>query len=141
MIGSRSRWACRSKVSPNVGINVFRRLPQTLSAASHNTVNTWRTASSYSRLHSRVAFVAAEAPLLPQQLDGVLAVIPSQGRELIENRDLFTERRAAIPHSQRFEQLLAYRHADLPRHVALLPPDNPTGSKLREATGQHGLQF
>jgi hypothetical protein len=23
----------------------------------------------------------------------------------------------------------------------LLPPDNPTGSKLREATGQHELQF
>jgi hypothetical protein len=29
----------------------------------------------------------------------------------------------------------------LPCHVVLLPPDNPTGSKLREATGQHELQF
>ena len=27
--------------------------------------------------------------------------------------------------------------SDLPRHVALPPPDNPTGNKLREATGQH----
>ena len=35
------------------------------------------------------------------------------------------------------DQLLACRHADLPRHVALPPPDNPTGNKLREATGQH----
>jgi hypothetical protein len=29
----------------------------------------------------------------------------------------------------------------LPRHLEPLPPDNPTGSKLREATGQHELQF
>jgi hypothetical protein len=38
-------------------------------------------------------------------------------------------------------QLLACRHADLPRHLVPLPPDNPTGSKLREATDQRELQF
>jgi Thioesterase superfamily len=36
------------------------------------------------------------------------------------------------------DQLLACRHADLPRHVVPLLPDNPTGSNLREATGQLG---
>ncbi|MEO8299971.1 MAG: SDR family NAD(P)-dependent oxidoreductase, partial [Burkholderiales bacterium] len=54
----------------------------------------------------------------------------------IEDLDPVTERRAAIPLPQRLDQLLACRHADLPRHVVPLPPDNPTGSKLREATGQ-----
>lgn len=36
------------------------------------------------------------------------------------------------------DQLFARRRADLPRHVALPPSDNPTGSKLDETTGQHG---
>ena len=44
--------------------------------------------------------------------------------------------RAAISQPQRLDQFLACRHADLPRHVALPPPDHPTGSNLREATGQ-----
>jgi hypothetical protein len=38
-------------------------------------------------------------------------------------------------------QLLGCRHANLPRHLVPLPSDNPTGSKLREATGQQELQF
>jgi hypothetical protein len=29
----------------------------------------------------------------------------------------------------------------LPRHLVPLPPDNPTGSKVHEATGQQELQF
>ena len=76
--------------------------------------------------------------LLAQHPDRVLAVIAGQGHEFIEDLDPLTECRAAIPHPQRLDQLLACRHADLPRHVVLLPPDNPTGSKLREATGQLG---
>jgi hypothetical protein len=71
----------------------------------------------------------------------VLAVIPSQSYELVENLDPITERRAAIPQLQCCNQLLACRHADLPRHLVPLLPDNPTGSKLREATGQRKLQF
>ena len=74
--------------------------------------------------------------LLAQHPDRVLAVIAGQGHELIEDLDPVTERRAAIPLPQRLDQLLACRHADLPHHVVPLPPDNPTGSKLREATGQ-----
>ena len=46
MTGSKSRWPCRSMASTNIGISAFRRLPQTRSAASHSTVNAWRTASS-----------------------------------------------------------------------------------------------
>ena len=76
--------------------------------------------------------------LLAKQPDRVLAVIAGHGHELIEDLDPVTEYRAAIPLPQRLDQLLACRHADLPRHVVPLPPDNPTGSKLREATGQHG---
>ena len=63
--------------------------------------------------------------------------IAGQGHKLVENLDPFTERRAAIPHPQCFDQLLACCHADSPRHVVPLPPDHPTGSNLREATGQH----
>lgn len=62
---------------------------------------------------------------------------PGQDHELVEALDPFTERRAAITHPQCVDQLFACCHADLPRHVVLLPPDNPTGSKLREAIGQH----
>ena len=46
MIGTKSRWPWRSIASTNIGINAFRRLPQTRSTASHNTVSAWRTASS-----------------------------------------------------------------------------------------------
>ena len=76
--------------------------------------------------------------LLSQHPDGVLAVVAGQGHELIEDLDLVHRRRAAVARSQRFDQLLACCHADSPRHVVLLPPDHPTGSKLREATGQLG---
>jgi hypothetical protein len=55
--------------------------------------------------------------------------------QLVENLDPITERHAAIPQLQCRNQLLACRHADLPRHLVPLLPDNPTGSKLREATG------
>ena len=68
----------------------------------------------------------------------MLAVIARQGHEFVEDLDSFIQRRAAIPHPQCVDQLLACCHADLPCHVVLLPPDHPTGSKLREATGQHG---
>src|ERR1700692_2517280 len=78
--------------------------------------------------------------LLPQQPDCVLAVIPSQSYELVENLDSITERRAAIPQLQCGNQLFACRHADLPRHLVRLLPGNPTGSKLREATGKRELQ-
>jgi hypothetical protein len=71
----------------------------------------------------------------------VLAVIPSQSYELVENLDPITERRAAIPQLQCRNQLIACRHAHLPRHLVPLLPENPTGSKLREATGQRKLQF
>ena len=60
------------------------------------------------------------------------------GIELVEGLDPITERRAEIPQPQCLDQLFACRHADLPRQVALLPLDYPTGSNLREATGQHG---
>jgi len=79
--------------------------------------------------------------MLPQQPDGVLAVISGQSYELVENPDPITERRASIPQLQCCDQLLACRHADLPRHLVSLPPDNPAGSKLREATGQRELHF
>lgn len=72
-----------------------------------------------------------------QHPDRVLAVIAAQGHEPVEDMDSFTERRPAIPHLQRCDQLFACSHADLPCHVVLLPPDHPAGSKLREATGQH----
>jgi hypothetical protein len=58
MTGSRSRCPCRSMASISFGINAFSRLPQTRSAASHNTISAWRTASSYSRSRSRVRFAA-----------------------------------------------------------------------------------
>lgn len=73
--------------------------------------------------------------------DGVLAVIPGESHEPVENPDPVTERRAAIPRLQGCYQLLGCRHANLPRHLVPLPSDNPTGSKLREATGQQELQF
>jgi hypothetical protein len=68
----------------------------------------------------------------------VLAVVPGQGDELIQDLRLLRLRRAALARSQCFDQLLACCHADSPRHVVLLPSDYPTGSKLREATGQLG---
>ena len=62
MTGSRSRWPCRSMASTNIGINGFRRLPHTRSAASHNTVNAWATASSYTRLRRRTSVAGANSP-------------------------------------------------------------------------------
>ena len=140
MTGSRSRWPCRSIASTSFGINAFSRLPQTRSAASHNTVRACRTASSYNRLRSSVPLCCTG--LLPQQPDSVLAMIPGQSYELVENPDPVAERRAAataiaVPatNSLRVVMLLWL--------VTFVPlqPDNPTGSKLREATGQRELQF
>ena len=74
-----------------------------------------------------VDFGASDMPLTDEEL--------AKG-ELVEDLDPITERRAAIPQPQCLDQRLAWGHADLPRHVALPPPDHPTGSKLREATGQ-----
>ena len=50
----------------------------------------------------------------------------------------YTEHIQPVALPQRLDQLLACCHADLPRHVVPLPPDHPTGSNLREATGQLG---
>ena len=69
-----------------------------------------------------------------QYADCVLAVIAGQGHELVEVLDPIAERRAAISQPQCLHQLLACRHADWRRHVARLPPDSPTGNKLREVT-------
>lgn len=65
-----------------------------------------------------------------------LAVVTRQGHELIENPDPISESRASISQPQCLNQFLVCRYADLPRHVALLPTDHPSGNKLREATGQ-----
>lgn len=66
---------------------------------------------------------------LAQYPDRVFAVIDGQSHKFIEDLDPVTECRAAVPHPHRFDQLLACRYADLPRHLVLLPLDNPTGSK------------
>ena len=68
-------------------------------------------------------------------------VVAGQRHELVEDLDPITERRAAISRPLGLNQRLACCHADLPRHAALLPPDHPTGSNLREATGQLGEQI
>jgi len=83
------------------------------------------------------AHFGCRAELPAQYADRVPAVVAGQGHELVEDLDPIAERRAAISQPQCLDQLLACGHADSPRHVALPPPDNPTGSKLREATGQH----
>ena len=64
-----------------------------------------------------------------------------QAHELVENFDLLTDLRTATPNPQCFDQPLARRHSDLPCHVDLPPPDNPTGGKSREGTGQHEEQI
>ncbi|MGF6808448.1 hypothetical protein OKW30_003574 [Paraburkholderia sp. Clong3] len=122
MTGSRSRWPCRSMASISFGINAFRRLPQTRSAASHNTVSAWRTASSYRLVVQPVAL----ARPLPRRA----APAAAGWRACGDTAQL-----------QCCDQLLTCRHADLPCHLVSLPPDNPAGGKLREATGQRELHF
>ena len=68
----------------------------------------------------------------------VRSVIPRQIYKFIEDLDPVAERRAAISCSQRIGPFFAGGHADSRLHVVMLPPANPTGSNLREATGQHG---
>jgi len=84
------------------------------------------------------AHVDCWAELSAKYADRVLAVVAGESHEFVEDLDPITERRAAISQSQCLDQLLACGHADLPRHVAPPPPDHPTGSRLCEATGQHG---
>jgi len=74
---------------------------------------------------------------LAQHTNGMLAVIPRQRYEFVEDLDPVAESRTAISRSQRLGQFFACCHADSPLHVVLLPPDSPTGSNLREAIGQH----
>jgi hypothetical protein len=66
------------------------------------------------------------------------ADLARQGHELIQDFRLLHRWRAAVACSQCFDQFFACCHADSPRHVVLLPSDHPTGSKLREVTGQLG---
>jgi hypothetical protein len=83
------------------------------------------------------AYFGCRTELPAQYAYRVLAVIAGQGHEFVEDLDPISERRTAISLPQCLNQLLACRHADLPRHVAPPPPDNPAGNKLHEATGQH----
>ncbi len=76
--------------------------------------------------------------ILAEHTNGMLAVISRQSDEFVEDLDPVVESRTAISRSKRLGQFFACGHADSPLHVVLLPPDNPTGSNLREATGQHG---
>ncbi|WP_216674870.1 hypothetical protein [Paraburkholderia elongata] len=46
--------------------------------------------------------------------------------DIAKVQEWLTEGSAAIPQLQCCNQLLACRHADLPRHLVPLPPDNPT---------------
>jgi hypothetical protein len=73
-----------------------------------------------------------------QHANGVLAVVLGEYCELVQDLASLILRRLAIALPNGCNQFLACRHADSPPHVVPLPPDHPTGSKLREATGQHG---
>ncbi len=71
---------------------------------------------------------------------GVLAVVPGQRHELIEDRRPLPCSRLPVARANGLCQLLACCHADspLPRHV-MPPSDHPTGSKIREATGSSAV--
>jgi hypothetical protein len=85
--------------------------------------------SSRHDTHHRIARFAAAISSHPKRSANRAA--PS----LIETRNQL------IPKLQCCDQFLACRHADLPRQLVRPLPDNPAGSKLREATRQRELQF
>src|SRR5689334_848715 len=63
----------------------------------------------------------------------MLAVIARQSHKFIENADSLLTPRAATLLSNRFDQILPCRHAELPPHKPR-PSSSMTGSRLREAT-------
>ena len=73
--------------------------------------------------------------LAAQHTDRVLAVVARDRHELVQDLGPLTGGGTPVPCPHCFDQLPARCHAHSPRHVVLLLPAHPGGSKLREATG------
>jgi hypothetical protein len=122
--------------STKVGINAFKLL----AADTISGLPQYRERLPYGFVVKTVAHGnrLGASGLLAQHTNGMLTVISRESYEFVEDLDPVGKSRTVIPRSQRFGQFFACCHADSPLHVVLLPPDSPTGSNLREATGQHG---